>query len=60
MTANDCEDACEHIEALRLKGENSYDIAPVILECCAQESEYNPFYAHTAVLLCRGGNISGG
>ena len=28
------------------------ELAKVLLDCCAQERAYNPFYAHLAVRLC--------
>ncbi|KAK2962610.1 putative Suppressor of glycerol defect protein 1 [Blattamonas nauphoetae] len=53
MGAFDCEDACERIVRLGLKGLDARDIAAVIVECCAQERHYNPFYSYTAVLVCK-------
>eukprot|EP00770_Monocercomonoides_exilis_P003899 MONOS_3880.1-p1 / transcript=MONOS_3880.1 / gene=MONOS_3880 / organism=Monocercomonoides_exilis_PA203 / gene_product=unspecified product / transcript_product=unspecified product / location=Mono_scaffold00095:108201-110693(+) / protein_length=770 / sequence_SO=supercontig / SO=protein_coding / is_pseudo=false len=52
VLATDCDDAAERIIRLGLKGSNAFDIPFVLLECCAQEAEWNPFYAHTGVRLC--------
>ena len=50
--SSDCDDALEKILKLNLKGAQERDIARVIVECCSQESSFNPFYAHLAERVC--------
>jgi len=50
--SSDCEDALEKILRLNLKGAQEREIARVIVECCCQETSYNPFYAHLAERVC--------
>lgn len=52
MSSQDVTDAFERLMRLNLKGKSDRDIAVVMLECCIQESQYNPFYAELGKLLC--------
>lgn len=52
MSSRDVEDAVERLFRLNLKGSQDREIPRVILDCCGQESKYNPFYVHLAKRLC--------
>ena len=52
MSSMNVDDAFERIEHLQLKGKQDREIILVILECCLQESAYNPFYAAVTSVFC--------
>jgi nucleolar MIF4G domain-containing protein 1 len=53
MSSRDVEDAFERLQRLDLKGKQDREVVRVITECCAQERNYNQFYAELAALLCK-------
>ncbi|KAG8457332.1 hypothetical protein KFE25_014061 [Diacronema lutheri] len=52
MGANGHVDACERIAALKLARGPAREVGRVLVECCAQEAAYNPFYAQLGARLC--------
>jgi hypothetical protein len=52
MGSVDFMDCFEKLHKLNLHGKQEREIVRVLLECCAQEGVYNPFYAHVALKLC--------
>ena len=53
MSSASAEDAYEGIAKLDLRGKEQRDVPRVVLECCANEKGYNPFYASLAERLCQ-------
>jgi nucleolar MIF4G domain-containing protein 1 len=53
MSSHDVHDAFERILKLRLPGNSDREIIRVLLECCAQEKVYNPFYADLMAQFCK-------
>lgn len=51
MSSRDINDAFERLGRLELKGKQDREIVRVIVECCGQEKNYNPFYAELSSLL---------
>eukprot|EP00882_Tetradesmus_deserticola_P005559 GHRQ01005853.1.p1 GENE.GHRQ01005853.1~~GHRQ01005853.1.p1 ORF type:complete len:459 (+),score=245.23 GHRQ01005853.1:253-1629(+) len=51
MGSEDCAEACEKLLRLPLKGDQSREVVRVLVECCLQESRYNPYYGHLAARL---------
>ena len=45
MGADDYKEAHSRVGALRLKKAQLPEVARVLLDCCAQEGAFNPFYA---------------
>jgi nucleolar MIF4G domain-containing protein 1 len=52
MSSRDVSDAFERLARLALKGKQDREIIRVLVECCAHEKTYNPFYAELSSLLC--------
>jgi hypothetical protein len=52
MGAEDYMDAFEKLSKLSLSASNGREIVRVLIDCCAQEAKYNPYYAHLAIQLC--------
>lgn len=53
MGSADCGDAFEKlVRAGLLKNRSERDCVRVLMECCGNESYYNPFYAHLAARIC--------
>ncbi|CAH1116121.1 unnamed protein product [Phaedon cochleariae] len=52
MSAEDYMDAFEKIVKLGLKNQLEREIINVILHCCLQEKQYNPYYGHLAQKFC--------
>ncbi|XP_067649501.1 nucleolar MIF4G domain-containing protein 1-like [Haliotis asinina] len=52
MTSEDFIDAFEKLLKLGLKHQQEREIIHVILDCCLQETKYNPFYAFLAQKFC--------
>ena len=51
--SSDCEDAFEKlVRGGMLKGKAERDTIRVLTECCSQEDNYNPYYAHLARRIC--------
>ena len=48
-------DAAERLLRLPLRGTAERDVARVIVQCCLQEKEYNPYYALVAARVVAGG-----
>ena len=44
--------AFERLMKLGIKGKQEHDIIYVLLDCCTQEKDYNPFYSFLAKKLC--------
>lgn len=42
----DYQDAFQKVLQLGLKGQQEREIVVVAVECCKQESQFNPFYSH--------------
>lgn len=53
MTSRDVNDAFERLARLDLRGREDREVVRVLLECCAHESIYNPFYAELNTTLCK-------
>ena len=52
LGSSDYLDAFERVMKLGLKAKQEREIVYVLLACCEDEEEYNPFYAHVAQKLC--------
>ncbi|KHJ31758.1 putative glycerol defect protein 1 suppressor [Erysiphe necator] len=52
MSASDYQEACAHLEKLRLKKNQEYEIPKVLIRCIAAENSYNPYYTLIARKLC--------
>jgi nucleolar MIF4G domain-containing protein 1 len=52
MGADDADSALDRLLRLHLKGAAEREIVRVLVDCCAQEAAFNPFYAATAAALC--------
>nr|CCA21130.1 conserved hypothetical protein [Albugo laibachii Nc14] len=52
MGASDCIDAVERLLRLGLKSKQEREIVRVILHCCGQEKDFNPYYVILGVKLC--------
>uniref|UniRef100_A0A6P7FR44 Nucleolar MIF4G domain-containing protein 1 homolog n=1 Tax=Diabrotica virgifera virgifera TaxID=50390 RepID=A0A6P7FR44_DIAVI len=52
MSAEDYMDAFERLLKLGLKNTQEREIINVILHCCLQEKEYNPYYGHLTQRFC--------
>ena len=52
MGADDYKEAHSRVGALRLKKAQLPEVARVLLDCCAQEGAFNPFYALLGAELC--------
>lgn len=52
MSAEDYLDAFEKLLRLSLKNQQEREIIHVILHCCLQEKNYNPYYATLAQKFC--------
>ena len=52
MSSRDVLDAFERLARLSLRGKADRELVRVLLECCGQEADYNPFYAELAKLFC--------
>ncbi|XP_045522187.1 nucleolar MIF4G domain-containing protein 1 homolog [Pieris brassicae] len=52
MSAQDYMDAFEKLQHLGLKGQQEREIVHVLLACCLQEKNYNPYYAVLGQKLC--------
>ncbi|KAJ5069070.1 nucleolar mif4g domain-containing protein [Anaeramoeba ignava] len=52
VTSEDYLDSFEKLVKLGLKGKQEREIVRVIIECCAQEKGYNPYYAYLSSKLC--------
>ncbi|CAI9715604.1 MIF4G domain-containing 1-like [Octopus vulgaris] len=52
MASEDFVDAFERLLKLKLKPVQERDIIHVIVDCCIQEKEYNPYYAHLLQKFC--------
>ncbi|KAH9903026.1 MIF4G-domain-containing protein [Cubamyces lactineus] len=53
MSADDYVDACERLSQLKLTEVQQREIIRVILHCCGNEKQYNPYYALVVQQLCR-------
>jgi len=49
VASEDCIDAFQRLVSLKLTSRQERDIPAVLLQCCAQEKAYNPFYALLAL-----------
>lgn len=56
MQCRDVMDAYEQILSMRLGSKMDRDLVRVLLECCAKEKDYNPFYVELLKLFCDGSN----
>ena len=45
-------DCFERLLRLPLRRTQQREIVHVLVDCCAQEKRYNPYYAHVAIKLC--------
>ncbi|KAL3832507.1 hypothetical protein ACJMK2_024144 [Sinanodonta woodiana] len=52
MSSEDYVDAFEKLMRLGLKPQQEKEIILVILDCCLQENEFNPFYAYLGQKFC--------
>ncbi|XP_057660604.1 nucleolar MIF4G domain-containing protein 1 homolog [Diorhabda carinulata] len=52
MSAEDYMDAFEKLLKLGLKNTQEREIINVLLHCCLQEKQYNPYYGHLAQKFC--------
>ncbi|POS88353.1 hypothetical protein EPUL_000014 [Erysiphe pulchra] len=52
MSASDYQEAYAHLEKLRLKKNQEYEIPKVLIRCIAAENSYNPYYTLIARKLC--------
>ncbi|XP_059472617.1 nucleolar MIF4G domain-containing protein 1 [Neocloeon triangulifer] len=52
MTAEDFIDAFDKLLHLGVKGQQEREIPYVILDCCLQEQNFNPYYAHLSQKFC--------
>ena len=52
--SSDYMDAFERVMKLGLREKQEREIVYVLLACCEDEPDYNPFYAHVAQKLCAG------
>ncbi|KAL4504278.1 hypothetical protein ABPG72_021116 [Tetrahymena utriculariae] len=46
MSSEDYVDAAQRILKLKVVKKSSQEVAVVIIQCCAQEKKFNPFYSH--------------
>jgi len=46
LTSEDFMDAFEKIQQLKLKGKKDREVIQVLVYCCQQEKNYNPYYAY--------------
>ncbi|RPD60072.1 MIF4G-domain-containing protein [Lentinus tigrinus ALCF2SS1-7] len=53
MSSDDYVDACERLAQLKLTEVQQREIIRVILHCCGNEKQYNPYYALVGQQLCR-------
>ncbi|XP_070210720.1 nucleolar MIF4G domain-containing protein 1-like isoform X2 [Littorina saxatilis] len=53
MSSEDYLDAFQKVLLLGLKGKQEREIVVVAVECCKQESKYNPFYSHLLERLAK-------
>ncbi|KAI0775209.1 ARM repeat-containing protein [Trametes elegans] len=53
MSSDDYADACERLSQLKLTEVQQREIIRVILHCCGNEKQYNPYYALVVQQLCR-------
>ncbi|EIW57543.1 ARM repeat-containing protein [Trametes versicolor FP-101664 SS1] len=53
MSSDDYVDACERLSQLKLTEVQQREIIRVILHCCGNEKQYNPYYAFVIQQLCR-------
>ncbi|XP_050388499.2 nucleolar MIF4G domain-containing protein 1 isoform X1 [Patella vulgata] len=53
MTSEDFVDAFEKLLGLGLKHQQEREIIHVIMSCCLQEKEYNPYYAYLIMKFCQ-------
>ncbi|KAK9236863.1 hypothetical protein V1525DRAFT_405586 [Lipomyces kononenkoae] len=53
MGSEDYVDANERLMNLKLKRAQEQEIPRVILHCCGNEKDFNPFYVYVALLLCK-------
>jgi len=51
MTAEDHVDGAEKLVKLGTKNQMEREVVFVLTDCCMQETEYNPYYAHLAIKL---------
>jgi len=51
MTAEDYVDGAEKLVKLGTKNQMEREVVFVLTDCCMQETEYNPYYAHLAIKL---------
>lgn len=52
MGSEDAVDAFEKLLRLGLKGDQEREIVRVTVECCLNETSYNPYYAQVLIRLC--------
>ncbi|KAJ9584416.1 hypothetical protein L9F63_021236 [Diploptera punctata] len=52
MTAEDYLDAFEKLLHLGLKNQQEREIIYVVMHCCLQEKQFNPYYCHLAQKFC--------
>uniref|UniRef100_T1JAJ7 MI domain-containing protein n=1 Tax=Strigamia maritima TaxID=126957 RepID=T1JAJ7_STRMM len=52
MTAEDCVDCFEKLMKLGLQTSQEREIIHVIINCCMNEVNFNPYYAHLAAKFC--------
>nr|QDK64589.1 putative Sgd1p [Ganoderma lucidum] len=53
MSSDDYVDACERLSQLKLTEVQQRETVRVILHCCGNEKQYNPYYALVGQQLCR-------
>ncbi|EAR96171.2 MA3 domain protein (macronuclear) [Tetrahymena thermophila SB210] len=46
MSSEDYVDAAQRILKLKVVKKSSQEVAVVVIQCCAQEKKFNPFYSH--------------
>lgn len=52
VTSEDYVDACEKLTRFNAKDVKPREIAQVVLHCCQQEANWNPYYSHLSEKLC--------
>ena len=52
VTSEDYIDACEKLTRFNVKDVKPREVIQVLLQCCQQESSWNPYYASIAEKLC--------
>lgn len=51
MSSEDYVDAAQRILKLKIVRKQLSEIAVVVIQCCAEEGKFNPYYVHLAAKL---------